>query len=178
MGFIVIGVLVIFAVLALGGASAAQVNMQASFYKSDGSLTGLPITNDPSTWPGDSAIWNICAACAMAEGYNQGPGFVPYDLNNPGDLSDWASTYGSQPHSGSNVTTFPTAETGWNALWNKWTAILAGKSTVYPATWTWAQIGAVWAGNSVAWINNVTSYLGVDPGSTPAQYVASQGVIA
>jgi hypothetical protein len=145
-----------------------------NMYKSDKSITGAVITNNPATWPGCSLLWNICAAVAMAEGYNRGAGYVPYDLNNPGDLSDYASSYGSQLHDGSQVTTFPTAETGWNALYNKWSAIISGTSTSYPAGSTWAQIAAIWAGNSSAWLNNVTNYLGVDPNDTPGNYVNQQ----
>lgn len=143
-------------------------------YSSDGSITGAPITEDAASWPNSDRVWAICCAIATAEGYNQGAGYVPYDLNNPGDLSDGAQTYGSQHHSGSDVTVFPTAETGWQWLYNKVQNILAGASQVYGQDWTWAQVAATWAGNSRAWLNNVTAYLGVDPNSTPADYVGGQ----
>jgi hypothetical protein len=145
-------------------------------YASDGTLTGSPITNDPSTWPGSDAIYNICAAVALAEGYNQGKGTAPYDLNNPGDLSpgDEAGypTCGTpQNHGGSAIIFFCTVEDGFLALHQKFANIVNGASSVYGADWTWAQVAAVYAGDSAAWLNNVTSYLGVDPQSTPAQYV-------
>jgi hypothetical protein len=150
-------------------------------YNSDSSLTGAPITNDPSTWPGamlgyaNGQIWNICAAVALAEGYNGGIGVAPYDLNNPGDLSpgDEAGqeTAGlPETHGGSTIICFATAEGGWIALYTKFSNIVNGVSRVYPATYTWAQVAAIYAGNSSAWLNNVTSYLGVEPSTTPAQY--------
>jgi hypothetical protein len=147
-------------------------------YDSDGSLTGATITGDPSTWPGDDPIWNICCAVAIAEGYNVS-GSVPFDLNNPGDLSpgdeDGQSTCGgAQSHGGSQVIVFCTAEGGWTALYNKFNNIVNGNSSVYPVSWTWTQVAQKYAGNWQAWLNNVTSYLGVDPTSTPAQYVQSQ----
>jgi hypothetical protein len=146
-------------------------------YNSDSSLTGSQITADPSTWPGDDKIWNICAAVAIAEGYNLGDGAAPFDLNNPGDLSpgdeDGQRTNGSQPHGGSFVIVFQLAEGGWTALYHKFSNIVAGRSSVYPKSFTWAQVAAKYAGNSAAWLANVTNYLGVDPSSTPAQYVNS-----
>jgi hypothetical protein len=149
-------------------------------YESDASLTGTQITSDQTTWPGSDTdkIWNICAAVALAEGYNLGDGCAPYDLNNPGDLSpgDEAGQLTSGPaqqHGGSAIIVFATAEAGWQALYTKFYNIVHGKSKVYPSTWTWEQVGTTYAGNSANWIKNVTSYLGVDPSSTPAQYVNS-----
>lgn len=172
MAIAIIVILGIAAYLLIGSNAAAEANTTGTtFYGSDGSLTGSQITQDAGTWPGDDRIWEICAAIATAEGYQDGPGYVPFDLNNPGDISDGAATFGSQPHSGSNVTTFPTAETGWQWLYNKVSNIVTGKSSTYPASFTWQQVAVLWAGNSSAWLSNVTSYLGVDPLSTPAEYV-------
>jgi hypothetical protein len=147
-------------------------------YRSDGSLTGSIINNSPTTWPGDDKIWNICAAVAIAEGYNMGEGYAPYDLNNPGDLSPGdeagqATGGGPQVHDGSSIICFATAEGGWNALYAKFSNIVNGHSHVYPASWTWIQVASKYAGDSSSWLLNVTSYLGVDPTSTPAQYINS-----
>lgn len=151
-----------------GGASfAGGVGM----HKSDGSLTGSEITADSNSWPGSDRIWEICSAIATAEGFNGGPGVVPFDLNNPGDLSDGRGEFGSQHHSGSDVTTFPTAELGWQWLYNKIQNIVTGGSSVYPQTLSWSGVAQKWAGDSAAWLHNVTGYLGVDPNSTPADYV-------
>ncbi len=154
-----------------------QPDTVTSMYQSDGTLTGSPITNDPSTWPGSDKVWNICAAVAIAEGYNE-LGSVPYSLNNPGDLSpgdeDGQSVCGNpQAHSGSAIIVFCTAESGWTALYTKFTNIIAGRSSVYASSLTWAQVGKIYAGDSASWITNVTNYLGVDPSSTPAQYINS-----
>lgn len=149
---------------------------------SDQSLTGSFITSDVNTWPGPSPaypngqVWNICTAVALAEGFNLGPGAAPYDLNNPGDLSpgDEAgqSTSGpAQVHDGSSIIVFATCEGGFIALYTKFDNIVSGKSKVYPATATWAQVAVLYAGNSAAWLNNVTGYLGVSSSSTPAAYV-------
>jgi hypothetical protein len=147
-------------------------------YSSDMSVTGAVITNDQSTWPGGDPVWNICAAVALAEGYNLGAGCAPYDLNNPGDLSPGDESGqrtcgGPQTHDGSSIIMFCTSEGGWTALYNKFQNIINGNSSVYLSTWTWTQIAQKYAGNWQPWVNNVTSYLGVDPSSTPAQYVAS-----
>jgi hypothetical protein len=153
-------------------------NSGVSVYNSDASLTGSLITNDTSTWPGSDKLWNVCAAIALAEGYNLGPGTAPYDLNNPGDLSPGdeggEQTCGTpQFHDGSAIIAFCTAEGGWEALYYKFNNIVGGRSTIYPASYTWTQVAQKYAGNSSAWVSNVTSYLGVDPSSTPAQYVNS-----
>lgn len=151
--------------------------------KSDQSLTGSFITADPATWPGptpeypNANVWNICAAVARAEGFSEGPGAAPYDLNNPGDLSpgDEAGQAVAGPpqyHDGSSIVCFATCEGGFVALYTKFEHIVEGLSHVYPVTWTWAQVAKEYAGDSAAWLTNVTSYLGVDPSSTPASYAA------
>ena len=153
-----------------------------SGHQSDGSLTGNEITSDPSTWPGPTGIWNngrlwdVCTAVALAEGFNAGVGAAPYDLNNPGDLSPGdeagqATSGPAQPHGGSNVIAFATAEGGFVALYTKFNNIVTGASRVYPKTWTWTQVANEYAGDSAAWLANVTNYLGVDPSTTPASYV-------
>lgn len=153
-------------------------------YVSDGSLTGMLITNAPATWPGASSdypnagLWNICTAVALAEGYNQGVGTAPYDLNNPGDLSPGdelgqAVSGSPQTHGGSSIICFATVEGGFIALYTKFDRIVNGRSSVYAATDTWWQVAAKYAGNSAAWLANVTNYLGVDPSSTPADYANS-----
>jgi hypothetical protein len=144
---------------------------------SDQSLTGSEITNEPSTWPGDEhGVWNICAAIALAEGYNNGPKCAPYDLNNPGDLSPGdesgqATAGPAQAHDGSQIIHFATSEGGWSALYAKFSNIVNGHSHVYPSTWTWQQVGEKYAGDSANWVRNVTDYLGVSADSTPVQYV-------
>jgi hypothetical protein len=128
------------------------------------------ITNDPNTWPSGDRIWLICHAIATAEGANIA-GSNPDRLNNPGDISDHALQYGSELHSGSLITRFPDKLTGWNALHDKISNIAAGNSKVYSATDSWETFASKYAGNSSAWLANVTQILGVDPNSTLADYV-------
>lgn len=131
---------------------------------------GGEITSDRSTWPTGDRIWNIAQAIAIAEGANV-PGSNPDRLNNPGDISDGAGTFGSQAHSGSNVTTFPDKETGWSWLYNKLENIARGKSHVFSPSMTWEEFAQKYAGNWQNWVNNVTRELGVDPSSTFGDYV-------
>lgn len=128
------------------------------------------ITNDPATWPSGDRIWLVCHAIAIAEGANIA-GSVPDRLNNPGDISDYLATYGGEWHSGSEVTKFPDKQTGWNSLHEKFSNIAAGKSFVYFPTDSWTTIALKYAGNSQAWLNNVTNTLSVDPNSTLQDYL-------
>ena len=128
------------------------------------------ITSDRSTWPTGDRLWQIAQAIAIAEGYNL-PTSNPFRLNNPGDLSDGFDQFGGEPHSGSNVTCFPNAETGWQWLYNKLSRIAQGKSAVYSPQMTWTELAKKWAGNWIVWVANVTKELGVSPDSTFAEYV-------
>lgn len=162
-----------------GNAASAQESANetgVAVYKSDSSLTGSPITADQSTWPGSDKIWNMACAVALAEGYDNGDGAAPFDLNNPGDLSP-GDEHGQQTigtpqfHGGSSIIVFATAEGGWQALYAKFSNIVNGRSSVYPQSLTWNQVAQKWAGNWQNWVNNVTNYLGVDPSSTPSDYM-------
>ena len=127
------------------------------------------ITNDPRSWPAGDKIWEVCRAIALAEGANIG-GSAPDRLNNPGDLSR-----GDEQHQavigyetlpdGEVAIHFASKEAGWNALYSKISNIAAGRSSVYSPEMTWRQISAKYAGNSSAWVNNVTAALGVNPDS-------------
>jgi hypothetical protein len=165
----VVGVVVIAYFVMTGSASAQAIpNTSGTTYQSsDSSITGAPITQDQSTWPSSDNYWKMCCAIALAEGYNQGAGVIPYDYNNPGDLTDDASQYGS----GTNgITTFPTAEAGWQALYSKLQNIVSGGSSVYPSDADWTDVGNTWSGGDANWATNVAANLGVDPSTTPAQY--------
>ena len=166
--------------VAASSTGTVETNANPGHY-SNGSLTGSEITNDPSTWPGvqsgfsNGSIWDIVTAVALAEGYNQGSGVAPYDLNNPGDLSpgdEQGQAVAGPPenHDGSEIIDFSTAEGGFIALYIKFFNIASGNSKVYPKTLTWTQVAAIYAGDSGNWVKNVTNYLGVNPSSTPAQY--------
>jgi hypothetical protein len=132
------------------------------------------ITNDPSTWPGGDLVWNVCRAIALAEGANLA-GSAPDRLNNPGDLSRGDEHgqpvigYASLPD-GEVAIQFGSKEAGWNALYIKIGNIAAGRSGAYSPDMTWRQIGAKYAGNSAAWVSNVTRILGVSPDARFGDY--------
>lgn len=157
-------------------ANQSATNSQTSDGDNVSSNPNAPAVNvnivptDPSTWPSGDRIWDCCRAIALAEGYNVA-GSVPARLNNPGDLSDGMNAFGAEYHSGSNVTKFPTAVTGWSWLYAKLRNALTGQSSVYSGNMTWREIGRKWAGNSDAWTNNVSTALGVSPDSTLSDYV-------
>jgi hypothetical protein len=162
------------ALLALLAGAAFAVYIEANS-STIGAGDVSTITQDPSTWPQGDAIWDICRAVAQAEGYNQGQGAAPYDLNNPGDLSPGdehgqATAGPAEFHGGSYIIHFATPDDGWAALYAKFSNIINGNSKVYGADWSWAQIGQTYAADP-AWANHVAAILGVDPSSTPATYV-------
>ena len=132
--------------------------------------SGGIIPTDPGTWPRGDRLWDVCRAVAFAEGYNV-LNSVSARLNNPGDLSDGADQFGFENHSGSRVTTFPDANTGWNWLYNKFSNIVQGRSSVYGQSWTFLQISQKYAGNWQPWVINVTSKLGVTPDTRLIDYV-------
>jgi hypothetical protein len=88
----------------------------------------------------------------------------------PGDENGQAVAGPPQVHDGSSIISFKTCEGGFVALYTKFARILSGRSSVYPITWTWQQVAQKYAGNWQNWLNNVTSYLGVDQNSRPADY--------
>lgn len=130
---------------------------------------GNQITTDYTTWPSGDAIWDICRAIAKAEGYDTNG--AAFKLNNPGDISDGAAQFGSQPHGGSNITTFPDAATGWNWLYNKISNHINGLSSTYPKTMTIDQFAHKYAGQWQPWERIVASELGVSVDTTFADYV-------
>jgi hypothetical protein len=129
---------------------------------------GFMITFDPNTWPSGNKIWDICRAIAEAEGYDTDG--AAFHLNNPGDLSPGDEhgfpTIGpAEFHDGSYIIHFATALDGWNALFQKVSNIVEGKSKVYGQYWTITQIASKYAGDSANWAKNVGAILGIDPNS-------------
>lgn len=161
---------------AFGDAEPQGGNMNTDANSLDNWQSGADITTDETTWPSGNAVWSICRAIAHAEGYNVG-GSVPFRLNNPGDISDGGPTvsgpYPAEPHSGSQVTVFPDAKTGWNYLYKKISNHVNGKSAVFPATMTILQFAKKYAGDWSNWCNNVCEYLQVDSSSTFSDYVSN-----
>lgn len=176
------GVVIAIAILILVSGSAFALESSSSSQDSPSLPTVDPnlmevetvsgITNDRSTWPTGDRIWDIARAIAVAEGANV-HGSNPDRLNNPGDISDGVKTFGSEFHSGSNVTHFPDKQTGWQWLYDKLQNIANGNSEAYSPDWTWTQIAQRWAGNWQAWAANVARELGVDENSTFGDYANS-----
>jgi hypothetical protein len=126
---------------------------------------------NPATWPSGNRLWDCCRAIATAEGYDV-PNSNPARLNNPGDISDGLKMFGYEFHSGSHITKFPDANTGWQWLYVKLSNAVNGLSNVYDASMSWREIGAIWAPpNAEIWAANVSSYLGVNPDSSLSDYV-------
>jgi hypothetical protein len=132
---------------------------------------------DDATWPAGDRIWNICRAIAKAEGYgtrrSDGEPTAPTRNCNPGDISDYASVYGSDPLvTDSRVTKFPDQRTGWNALYQKITNVASGASQVYNRNWSWRSFAAKWQTKpDNTWATHVADYLGVSVDSTVIQYL-------
>lgn len=130
-------------------------------------------TVNPS-WPSGDPIWSIAQAIAQQEGFGV-QGSAPARNHNPGDLSDGAEQYGwDRLVTSSKVTTFPDDQTGWQWLYNKLVNIANGTSGVYDPGTSWIEIGSHWAADP-QWPIGVATTLGVDPGSTMNDYLASQG---
>lgn len=113
----------------------------------------------------------LAQAIAVAEGFNV-IGSVPWRAHNPGDLGpgDCGSQYATIAADGSDVCLLPDDATGWNLLYAKLSRIASGQSSSYPLSFTFTQMAQRYAGNWQAWVNNVTSYLGVSPSMTLGEY--------
>jgi len=132
------------------------------------------ITHDPKTWPVGDPIWDICRAVAFAEGADI-EGSNPDRLNNPGDISDFLGVFGSEHHSGSDITHFPTKEVGWGHLHWKFGRIVKGNSSVYPPNWSWLRVARKYAKDWEPWLKIVTEKLGVTSETTPRDYCLAHG---
>ena len=134
------------------------------------------ITFDPSTWPSGDKVWDVCRAIAIAEGADQ-EGSAPDRYNNPGDLSKGdehgqaVAGYVKLPD-GENLIEFQSKEGGWQALYTKINNIRLGISLTFRPSYTWTEIAGKYAGNSQAWVTNVTAQLGVSPSDTFGSYFA------
>jgi hypothetical protein len=130
-----------------------------------------------SLGPVSQKIQDLAQAIAQAEGYTRGPGFIPYDYNNPGDLVDSAT---------GQYRRFATADEGFQALYDKLQFDTSGASAIYHPSMTWQQFAWMWVNGTApganlthpgdapdAWAATVAGQLGVDPLSTVAEYLAS-----
>jgi hypothetical protein len=124
---------------------------------------------DTSQWPVGDKVWDVARAIAIAEGFGR-PTAAPTLLNNPGDISDGKNQFGSEHHSGSDITHFPNVATGWTWLYNKLNNIKEGKSHVYSNEMTWIEFAQKYAGDWSNWVVNVTNYLKVKPTDKVGDY--------
>lgn len=140
--------------------------------QSSSSDQGSADVTQPNQNP-SGAIIAIAQAIAKKEGFGVNPTNGPTRNNNPGDISDGANTFGYDPLiTDSKVTTFPDANTGWQWLYGKLTNIANGVSRVYSPDMTWIQFGHKWASDP-SWGFVVAEFLGVDPNSTFADFIAN-----
>jgi hypothetical protein len=108
------------------------------------SLTAKAAAAAPS-----AAVQAFAHAISVAEGYGV-PGAIPTVRNNPGDLK-WGTD---------DITTFPTADAGWSALYEDILKMLAGGFGYSPDD-TLASVGSkytatepdIWTANVVADLN-------------------------
>ena len=132
------------------------------------------ISSDPATWPTGDQVWDVCRAVALAEGANVA-GDAPDRNNNPGDLSKGDEHgqpivgYVTLPD-GEKAIQFANKTAGWEALYTKFNNIRLGISKTFSPSMTWRQIAAKYAGNSAAWVANVTTELGVSPDDSFGSY--------
>jgi len=126
--------------------------------------------NQPN--PPNAVVGAIANAIATAEGFFTGAGSVPFDQNNPGDLSDYADLYGANAN---GITIFPTIEAGWNALYEKIENILSGASSTYSADSPLSVLGSIWSGGDPNWASNVASELGISSDQSLNDYASSAG---
>ena len=106
-------------------------------------------------------IVTFANAIAFAEGYG-GAGAIPTVANDPGDLSkgDFGDTgFYLKAGDGEQVIKYPTAQDGFNALYQKLQNIVNGGSSVYSLNMSILQMGNKYSGNGSVWSRNVVSYL-------------------
>lgn len=116
-------------------------------------------------------IQELAKAIAFAEGFGK-PGAVPTTFNNPGDLGpgDLGTSYPAEKKGGSYVSKLPSADVGWQPLYDKLTNIFNARSSVYNPGMTIREMGKKYAGDSESWSKNVASYLGITPDTTLAEW--------
>ncbi len=108
----------------------------------------------------------LATAIANAEGYGVS-GAIPTIANNPGNLEIGDVGNGViQAAGGNQITSFPTVESGWNALVNQINKIYNGTSSVYTPDMTLQQFGTTYSGGNPKYGSTLASQLGVSP-STP-----------
>ena len=115
----------------------------------------------------------LADAIAKLEGFGQ-PGAIPTLANNPGSLENGDVGYGTmQAANGNNITIYPNAQAGMDALNNQLSLIQNGQSQYYTPDMSISQFGQIYSGGSPAY-NQLPSMLGVSP-NAPLASVLNTG---
>jgi hypothetical protein len=123
-------------------------------------------TLPPGTVP--DIVQTFSNAIATAEGYFVA-GSKPQRNNNPGDIM-----------SGGQFVVYPTAETGWQALYNQVYLMFFGGSAIYNPSMTISQVAYHYADGlhdpvgAANWADNVAGFMGVSVDTT-LQDLMTQG---
>jgi hypothetical protein len=128
----------------------------------------------------DGLVKRFADAIAHAEGFyaatRDGKSDLPERCNNPGDLTDDGNIgYGTARSTGigaTDITIYPTAVDGWNALYRKVRRALTGASTVYTLDMSIEEFGLKYS-EDPDWGVNVANILGVSNQATLADLVAA-----
>lgn len=113
-------------------------------------------TDESGVGPGVHAL---ALAIAHAEGYGI-PGTIPTRANNPGDLVETTSPKTRPTLGTERISVYATAADGWRALHHQLQLIADGRSHVYRATDTFADMARKWTSTDVgAWLGNVIDHL-------------------
>lgn len=111
----------------------------------------------------------LASAIAQAEGYGVGNS-IPTQANNPGSLELGDLGYGTlSAAGGQQITVFPSATDGWNALGNQINSIYNGSSNYYNPTQTLIQFGNTYSGGNSNYGSILAKILGVTPDTTLQQ---------
>lgn len=131
---------------------------------------GGSVSTDLPGSPSQQAIFEanvqrFAEAIAKAEGFGK-PGAIPTLRNNPGNLK--------MPKDGGQITTFATAEEGWEALRKQIRLIASGDSRFYNLNMTLVEMAQIWTGEAAFrnWSRNVSISLGMPESATIGQVLS------
>ncbi|HEY1644759.1 MAG TPA: hypothetical protein VGF75_00035, partial [Candidatus Saccharimonadales bacterium] len=115
------------------------------------------------------------SSIANAEGYGV-PGAVPTIANNPGDLELGDVGFGvTSAANGNEITNFPTAQAGADALTNQENLIANGNSSAYTSGESLSDFANTYSGGSQSFLQNIESYLGVGENTSLSSLLGAAG---
>lgn len=155
----VIAILVIALVVAVRSVLAKTTGPSGSSGSIGGSIGGT------SGSIFEANVQRFAEAIAKAEGYGV-PGAIPTVRNNPGNLK--------MPADKGQISTFATAEAGWEALRKQIRLIAAGDSRFYNTSMTLLEMAQIWTGEAAFrnWSRNVARVLQVPESATIGDILA------